>query len=363
MELGLFMMPAHPEGRDPYEAAQWDLQMIEWADELGYSEAWIGEHFTATFEPCPAPDLLIAQALTRTSQIKLGAGAHLLPMHHPAELASRVAYLDHLSQGRLLFGVGASSVPGDWSMFDLDGAGGQTREMTAESLEIILKLWTDKEPFEYKGKYWTVRGIETMYEKYKRHIYPLQDPHPRIGVSGFSSPSPTLELAGERGFIPMSLNIGLNYVKDHWGSVLAGAKRAGRTPDRKDWHIAKDIFVAETDEEAYEYGVKGDLGKFQDECLLYLYGEFGFKKFLKHDQNVPDSEVDAEYCAKHNWLIGSPDTVAEGLANFYDAVGGFGTVLALGYDYIDNPDHWEKSMGLLAHEVMPRFHKLRPEAL
>lgn len=362
MELGLFMMPAHFEGRDPYAAAQWDLQMIKWADEYGYTEAWIGEHFTATFEPVPAPDLLIAQALMQTSTIRLGAGAHLLPMHHPAELAARVAYLDHLAKGRLNFGAGASSVPGDWAMFDVDGAGGQTREMTAEALEIILKFWTDHEPFEFVGKYWTVRGIEPMYEKYQRHIYPLQDPHPPVGVSGFSSPSPTLELAGERGFIPMSLNIGLDYVRDHWKSVEAGAARSGRTPNRTEWRIAKEIFVADTDAEAWEASVESDLGQFMDESLLYLYDKFGYKKFIKHDQSVPDNEVDARYCATHNWIIGSPDTVAQKLAELYDAVGGFGTVLQLGYDYIDHPGVWQRSMDLLAHEVMPRVNRLRPDS-
>lgn len=79
MELGLFMMPTHPPERRPYDGAQWNLQMIRWAHELGFAEAWIGEHFTALWEPVPAPDLLIAQALLQTSRIKLAPGAHLLP--------------------------------------------------------------------------------------------------------------------------------------------------------------------------------------------------------------------------------------------------------------------------------------------
>ena len=108
-------------------------------DELGFDEAWIGEHFTSPWEPIPAPDLLIAQALMQTKRIKLGSGAHLLPFHHPAELAHRVAYLDHISQGRVLFGVGASGLPSDWALFDVDGNNGVHRDMTRESLDIILK--------------------------------------------------------------------------------------------------------------------------------------------------------------------------------------------------------------------------------
>ncbi|BBY20415.1 hypothetical protein MSTO_06200 [Mycobacterium stomatepiae] len=121
MEIGMFLMPAHPPERSLYDATQWDLDMIELADQLGYVEAWVGEHFTVPWEPICAPDLLLAQALLRTKNIKLAPGAHLLPYHHPVELAHRVAYFDHLAQGRFMLGVGASGIPGDWALYDVDG--------------------------------------------------------------------------------------------------------------------------------------------------------------------------------------------------------------------------------------------------
>ena len=86
MEYGLFMMPSHPPERSIYDAHQWDLDCLVLADELGYSEAWIGEHFTSPWEPIPSPDIMIAQALLRTKRIKLAPGAHLLPFHHPSAL-------------------------------------------------------------------------------------------------------------------------------------------------------------------------------------------------------------------------------------------------------------------------------------
>ena len=91
MQYGLFTMPSHPPERPLYDGQRWDLQQLRWADELGFSEAWIGEHHTAPWEPHPAPDLLIAQALMETSRIRLAPGGFLLPYHHPAELANRVA--------------------------------------------------------------------------------------------------------------------------------------------------------------------------------------------------------------------------------------------------------------------------------
>ena len=139
MELGLFMMPAHPPERDLGTAHEIDRGILREADRLGYREAWVGEHFTQPWEPICAPDLLIAQALTETERIRLGAGAHVLPYHHPATLAHRVAYLDHIAEGRLMLGIGSGGTPTDWSMFHVDGPGGQTREMMWESLEIMEK--------------------------------------------------------------------------------------------------------------------------------------------------------------------------------------------------------------------------------
>jgi len=113
MDYGLFTMPSHPPERALYDGHQWDLQQLRWADELGFSEAWIGEHHTAPWEPHPSPDLLVAQALLQTERMRIGPGGFLMPYHHPAELANRVAMLDHLAQGRLNFGVAASGLPSD----------------------------------------------------------------------------------------------------------------------------------------------------------------------------------------------------------------------------------------------------------
>ncbi|MGH7095697.1 MAG: LLM class flavin-dependent oxidoreductase, partial [Stellaceae bacterium] len=163
MQYGLFTMPSHPPERALHDGHRWDLQTLRWADELGFFEAWIGEHHTAPWEPHPAPDLLIAQALMQTSRIRLAPGGFLLPYHHPAELANRVAMLDHLADGRLNFGVAASGLPSDWAMFHVDGNSGQHREMTREALDIILKMWSSDEPFDYNGKYWQVSLPERMF--------------------------------------------------------------------------------------------------------------------------------------------------------------------------------------------------------
>jgi len=361
MQLGYFGMPSHPPERGLKAGHDWDLQVLRWLDELGYKEAWIGEHHTAPWEPHPAPDLLIAQALMQTKNIRLGPGGFLLPYHHPAELANRIAMLDHLSGGRLNFGVAASGLPSDWEMFGVDGMSGVNRDMTRESLDMILRLWTEDGPFEQKGKFWTANKPDTMYGFLKPHLKPLQAPHPPIGVAGLSKNSDTLKLAGERGFIPMSLNLNPGYVASHWDAVEAGAAKSGRTADRNEWRMVREVFVADTDEEAWRLSIGSMMGRMMGEYFLPLLDNFGFKEFLKHSPDVADSDVTVEYCAQHNWLIGSPTTVARKLERVYNEVGGFGHLLVFGFDYSEQPEAWQHSLRLLAQDVLPRVAHLTPE--
>jgi alkanesulfonate monooxygenase SsuD/methylene tetrahydromethanopterin reductase-like flavin-dependent oxidoreductase (luciferase family) len=357
MEVGVFMMPSHPPERSLRDGFEWDLDHIELCDKLGFSEAWIGEHFTAPWEPNPAPDILIAQALQRTKNIRLAAGAHLLPYHHPAELACRVAFMDHISQGRIMFGIGSGGLPSDWRLFNVDGMAGENRKMTREALEIILKLWSSDGAFEYKGKYWTVNGIDPMFGTLKHHLKPLQTPHPPIGIAGLSPRSDTLEMAGEFGFMPLSLNLSREYLKDHWDSVVRGADKVGRVARRQDWRVVREVYIAETDAEARKLALNGMMGRAYREYLLPLFSQFRLLSVFKHDPSVPDSDVTPEYLCEHNWLVGSPGTVTQKLAQMYDESGGFGTLTVINFDFKDEFSAWSASQQALMQEVLPQFNR------
>lgn len=357
MQLGLFAMPAHPPERDIKQGFEFDLEVIRWLDELGYGEAWVGEHHTVPWEPNPAPDLLLVRAFAETRNIRLGPGGFLLPFHHPAALASRLVLLDHLSGGRLNFGVAASSIPTDQALFGVSP--GDTRAMTRESLDIILKLWDGEGPFTHKGKYWTVSRPEPMAGGiFTPFLKPVQRPHPPVGVAGLSPSSDTLKWAGERGFMPMSLNLNANYLSGHWAAVEAGAAAAGRTAKRSDWRMVREVLVADTDEEAWRLAVHGAMGRMTEEYSLGVVRAFGALPFLKHDPAVADSDVTVEYLARTSWLIGSPETVARKIEELHHQVGGFGVLLALGFDYIDDRQAWRRSLELLAKEVAPRIKHL-----
>ena len=255
--------------------------------------------------------------------MRIGPGGFLMPYHHPAELANRVAMLDHLAQGRLNFGVAASGLPSDWAMFNVDGIAGQHREMTRESLEIILRLWSDEPEFDYKGKYWHVTKTGTHARHPAPASSPLQKPHPPIGVAGVSKGSDTLKLAGERGLLADEPEPEPRLRRAATGSpVEHGRGASGRTPKRSDWRLVREIFIADTDAEAMRLSAGGMMGRMMTRVLpAALCRHSGSPSILKHRPDVPDSDVTPEYCARHNWLVGSPTTVANRLHEIYEAGG------------------------------------------
>lgn len=358
MEIGLFEMTAHPPERKLYDGAQWDLQMIRWADEYDFNEVWIGEHFFEPWEPCPAPDLLIAQALMQTSKVRLGAGCHLLPCHHPLSLAYRVAFLDHLSQGRLNVGIGAAAGQNDISAFNMGNYSGQNRDMMAEAINIMLDVWNPEKSVDIDGDFWKVKRVDKPGTLHTSHIYPFQKPHPPMAIAGFSPKSPSLTLAGKHGFSPLSFDMSAESLHLNWASVEEGAASAGRTANRDDWRIVRVIVVADTDEEAQAVALDGFLGRYYREFFIPTLKELGAADFFKKDPGMSDDDLTPEYMARHHWLCGSPDTVVKGIEDIHEMTGGFGTIVMLAMDYSERPEYWRRSMELFGREVKPRIAHL-----
>lgn len=358
MKLGLFLMPSHPPDRPIADAHEWDLRNIEVAEKCGFDEVWIGEHFTAPWEPVPAPDILVAQALQRTRKIRLAPGGHLLPYHHPAVLAHRIAYLDQISRGRIMFGVASGGVPTDWKLFDFVNMGNLNREKTREAIEIVLKLWNEPAPWQYAGKYWNVSKPAEMFGQLRYHMIPYQKPHPPLGIAGLSPNSETLLLAGEFGLIPMSIAFSTGHLKSHWDAVERGAAISGKTPSRSKWRINTPVIVAKTDKAALELAIDGATGRCFREYLLPLWTAAGLLPAFKEDPAMADSDVTVDYMAQKSWLVGSPQTVRRKIATLLDTTGGFGCILATVFDHMEDEARWFESMCLFAQEVAPHFAHL-----
>jgi alkanesulfonate monooxygenase SsuD/methylene tetrahydromethanopterin reductase-like flavin-dependent oxidoreductase (luciferase family) len=351
----MFMQPSHPPERETYDGIHQDLATIEWMDQLGYSEVWLGEHLAAPWEPFPACDLILAQAIDRTSQIKLCSGAYVATFYHPAALAHRIMQLDHMLQGRFMCGIAAGGIPTDFPLVGIDPTTGKNREMMRESIEIMLKIWTEIDgPWEYKGRYWTVRNPEPV-GGYRPHLRPYQKPHPPIGIASISPNSSSIRYAGTMGFLPMSLTFNVDYLKDHWTQVSEGAAEAGRPVDRRDWRLVREIHVAESDKEAKEWVRNSYMAAHWNAENLPFLGSVGWLQYLKHDPAVPDDAIDIDYLIDNLWLVGSPETVTKKLVDVYERTGGFGTILYQKYDFGDDREAYFRSLQLFAEEVVPAF--------
>jgi len=361
MDFGLFMMPLHPPDRAFADAYDRDIAQIVLADRLGFREAWVGEHLTERWENAPAPDLLIAQALALTKQIKLGTGVTLLALHDPVYLAHRIAMLDHMGRGRFQWGIGGGGIPTDLTLLGLDPAKStDVRARSAEVLDVVLKLWASEGPgpFEYHGSFFDI--ATPVFDPVKARGYymkPFQRPHPPIAVAASTPKSGSLRMAGERGFIPMSSSLlARPYLADHWRTVEEGAAKTGRSPKRTDWRVARDILVGPTPAVARDRA-RAVLGRnYEEHQRPNRLGTIQMTS-TKLDPTMPDDGVTVDYLMENVWLVGDPAECADKIHQLHEDSGGFGTLLAITTDSDDAGwDH--ESLQLLVDDVAPRVGHL-----
>jgi alkanesulfonate monooxygenase SsuD/methylene tetrahydromethanopterin reductase-like flavin-dependent oxidoreductase (luciferase family) len=353
MDVGLFMMPVHPPEKDRTVCFEEDLELIVLADQLGYKEAWIGQHHSVAWEPIPSNDVFIANALPRTQNIRFGTGVTIVQYHHPVNVAVRLALLDHLARGRLMCGFGQSGIRTDLSLFDLPSDPKTLGLMTVEGLDMVLKLWQSDAPFDFQGQYWRIRIDEQNPEIASGVVLkPYQKPHPPIGMSVVRGQSMAARMAGQRGYFPLSTNmVPAATLPLHWQTVCAGAAEAGRpTPDRASWRVARNIFVGESTEAAIAHAVNGTFGRSWD-YLIKLVGP-GRLDGLKEDPAMSDSEVTPEYCVRRLSIVGDVDECIRRLRELWETTGGFGTLLMIAHDW-DDRAQWQRSMELLIKQVAP----------
>ena len=106
-------MPIHPASRDYMETLREDREAVLLADRLGFAEAFIGEHFTDICETIPSCLSFLASLSHDTQRIKLGSGTVNLANSHPVQVAAHVSMIDHLLEGRFLFGIGPGGLRSD----------------------------------------------------------------------------------------------------------------------------------------------------------------------------------------------------------------------------------------------------------
>jgi alkanesulfonate monooxygenase SsuD/methylene tetrahydromethanopterin reductase-like flavin-dependent oxidoreductase (luciferase family) len=353
MKFAIFNIPFaldYADGKKSMPSViDWDLQVTEWADQYGLSEAYFAEHYTLGRECSPAPDLMIAAAAQRTSQITLGAAAHLLPYHNPVALAHRMLFLDQMTRGRYIAGAAPGAYPSDAQLF---GTGSNNPEMMVEALDIIEAIMTKPGPFAINGKHWSVDMPAYDHEIHGPHLKPFQDPAPRFAMTGMQAKSPTLALCGSRGYIPISQEVSTQALVQHWETYEEAATKNGHRADRADWRITRDFFVADSDAEAIDRVVNGAMGDTWRRHLLPTFQELKLIPLVVGDAIKPE-DLTVEWMAENFWLVGSPATVIERARALQKDTGGFGTLISFGYDYSNQPEVYERSFELLGSQVIP----------
>jgi limonene 1,2-monooxygenase len=345
--FGIFMAPFHPVGENPTLALRRDIELIARLDELGYDEAWIGEHHSGGWETIASPEVFLAAAGERTQRIRLGTGVVSIPYHHPLNVADRMVLLDHLTRGRAMFGVGPGQLPADAYYLGIDP---QTqRARMDEGLGVIIRLLTEDDPITYECEWFTLRDAKLQLKPYQRPTFP-------IAVASTISPA-GMTTAGKHGVGVLSVGSyskeGLMALTTQWSFCEQAAAEHGKpAPDRRNWRVVMPFHLAETKEQAIEQAENGLL-KWQNDYFSKTFGVYNNMEFTSGRQL-------AEMLNGVGFIIGTPDDAIERISELQKIAGGFGTFLGLAHEWADR-EHTLHSFELMARYVMPEFQdSVRP---
>jgi len=353
----MFLMPVHDPNKPLAQCYDEDLELVGCCEELGFDEFWVGEHHSSTYENIVMPEIFIAKALGMTRSIRMGPAPVCLQFHHPLHVAGRLAFLDHLSHGRLNLCFGVGAIPTDAEMFDVPSK--EAGRRVAEALDAILKVWTSEPPYEFQGEFWNWKVVEHVDSVMGlgQLPKPLQSPHPAIAVPCVSRDSFSVKTAAARGFQPFRHHmISTETLKNHWSTYQTAAASADRQPRIADWKVSRNVFVAETTAEARQTVRENSLGR----CIEYIL-ELSQKHgpgldMWKRTPEMPDAECNLDYFLDEVVIAGNPEEVTRQLLDFREKVGPFGTLVLVAHDWDDKP-RWTRSLERFAREVVPALNR------
>jgi len=361
MRLGMFMMPVHPPERLLADTLEEDTEKSLLADRLGFDELWMGEHFSASSEPIPSPMMFMAGLVPRTTNLRFGTAVINLPNHDPVIVAAEAAQFDHMSRGRFMLGVGPGGLLSDFELFNMADPAERTNRVM-ESVALIQKIWAQGPPYDFDGKYRSVRiksaiiselGVGTMPT-------PYQPGGPPISISLASPHSATARTAALQGWGIISANIIPTYsVASHWAIYAKTAAEIGKPCNGDAWRVARNVMVAPTDAEAQDrVFAEQASNRYFFTYMRKVLSSVGLLSVLKPAPDTPDEDATVQAITEECVIYGSPKTVLDKLVSFRERVGPFGALLMTGLDWGGPNEAWERqSMQFLAQEVVPKFRQ------
>ena len=194
--------------------------LVELVDHGGYDSLWVGDHISFAL-PIFDPLLQLAQAAVVSRRLQLGTAVYLLPLRHPTPVAKQVSTLDHLTEGRFIFGIG---VGGEFPK-EYEACGVPIAERGArlsESFTVLRKLWSG-EPTSHAGRFF-------QFEEVMMQPPPRQAGGPPIWCGGRSEPA--LRRIGRLADGWMSYVVTPDMFRQGLKTIDAAASAAGRSFDR-----------------------------------------------------------------------------------------------------------------------------------
>ncbi|HEY2754402.1 MAG TPA: LLM class flavin-dependent oxidoreductase [Pseudolabrys sp.] len=360
MRLGYFTMPVHPIERDWAETLREDREAIILADQLGFYDAFVGEHLTDACETITNSMLFHATLIHATKTIKLATGTTNISQIHPVVIAANTAMFDHMAQGRFIMGVSPGALTSDAEVLGL--LDDDRNKIFAEAIDVILAIWERDPPYDIdfpnnRFKVSTTRtkaldlGVGYMAK-------PFQKPRPEIVGTVVAPFSPGVVLMGKRDFHPLSANFLLSkHMKSHWENYAKGKAEVGQKAKIADWRVARTIFVADDDKTALAYGREDAnspyrfyfeqmRGKMKRGNRLYVF---------KSHKEQPDEEITHDFVMDNCVIHGTVNKVVDRILALREEIGDFGELVYAGMDWVDEKLS-RRSMQLMAEEVMPRVN-------
>ena len=214
------------------------LQQCEAAHAAGFDSLNFAEHHYSTSQMTPAPLLFAAALGQRVPDAQIAILGTDLPLHNPVNVAEQYATLDNLLGGRLRFAL-LRGTPNEYMTYGTNPW--ESRERFEEAVALIIRTFTEPEPFGWEGRYFRFRNIALF-------PLPAQRPYPRILLSGNSVSS--ARFAGR-----MHCDLGLSFMPPDQSAASVAAYReaaaeAGWEPTADNILYRQFCYVAETDEQA-----------------------------------------------------------------------------------------------------------------
>jgi alkanesulfonate monooxygenase SsuD/methylene tetrahydromethanopterin reductase-like flavin-dependent oxidoreductase (luciferase family) len=348
MEFGI-LFTSHPNhAAEPYPHRQVHARVtaeIEAADRLGYDTAWVAEHhFSNQYGIMPDVFTYLGYLAARTSRIRLGTAVVTVPLYDPIRVVENMAFVDLLSNGRMVLGLGSGYRPYEFDGFgrDFDGR----RDVQEEAIALILELLHTRR-VKHKGAYFK-STIDGDYE-----IFPVsvQQPHPPLFMAAGTDRS--MAYAARHGFglmlstLPSAETLArqIGFYRKHLKEAPAPLNR---NPAFGKVDIARWVYVADTDAQAKaetEDGIVKHIAHFMSGATSGYLGNVS-------EKNRVDT-LDYDDLSATTLLHGSPETVTKKLKHL-EATTGMSSLLVHYPPYYGH-DRTLRSLRLFAEKVMPEF--------